>query len=142
MVYCHGNAGNKLEGLVAADVLIPNGMDLLSFDFSGCGNSEGEWVTLGWKEKEDLHAVLQWVKDQGRTSKVSLWGRSMGAATILMYDYSNCPVPIASIVIDSSFDDFYKVAEEMCGRMGLPKEMLTAMFPMIEMQITELTGGM
>jgi hypothetical protein len=41
VVYCHGNAGNKLEGLVAADVLIPAGMDLLAFDFSGCGNSEG-----------------------------------------------------------------------------------------------------
>jgi len=57
-VYCHGNAGNKMEGLAMADVLIPYGMDLLSFDFSGCGNSEGQWVTLGWKEKDDLHAVL------------------------------------------------------------------------------------
>jgi pimeloyl-ACP methyl ester carboxylesterase len=33
-------------------------MDLLSFDFSGCGNSEGQWVTLGWKERDDLRAVL------------------------------------------------------------------------------------
>ena len=41
VVYCHGNAGNKLEGLVAADVLLPAGMDLFTFDFSGCGNSEG-----------------------------------------------------------------------------------------------------
>jgi len=62
-VYCHGNAGNKMEGLVAADVLIPAGMDLLAFDFSGCGNSEGQWVTLGWKETDDLRAVLQWLKD-------------------------------------------------------------------------------
>lgn len=52
-----------MEGLVAADVLIPAGMDLLAFDFSGCGNSEGQWVTLGWKETDDLRAVLQWLKD-------------------------------------------------------------------------------
>lgn len=58
VVYCHGNAGNKMEGLVAADVLLPAGMDLLAFDFSGCGNSEGQWVTLGWKETDDLRAVL------------------------------------------------------------------------------------
>lgn len=46
----HGNAGNKLEGLEYAKLLIPIGIDLLTFDFSGCGNSQGEWVTLGWKE--------------------------------------------------------------------------------------------
>jgi fermentation-respiration switch protein FrsA (DUF1100 family) len=141
-VYCHGNAGNKMEGLVAADVLIPAGMDLLAFDFSGCGNSEGQWVTLGWKETDDLRAVLQWLKDQGRTSKVALWGRSMGAATILMFDYAHCPMPISCIVCDSSFDDFYAVAEDMAGRFGIPKEMLTAMFPMVEQQIKMMTGGM
>ena len=59
----HGNAGNKNEGLTIAPHLMPHGIDLLTFDFSGCGNSEGEWVTLGFKEKDDLHAVLQHLKD-------------------------------------------------------------------------------
>jgi alpha/beta superfamily hydrolase len=54
----HGNAGNLHEGLTYAPDVLPLGIDLLAFDFSGCGNSEGEWVTLGWKEKDDLHAVL------------------------------------------------------------------------------------
>jgi len=26
------------------------GMTVFTFDFSGCGRSEGEWVTLGYKE--------------------------------------------------------------------------------------------
>jgi alpha/beta superfamily hydrolase len=54
----HGNAGNKYEGLSHMNDLIPMGVDLFTFDFSGCGNSEGKWVTLGYKEKDDLHAVL------------------------------------------------------------------------------------
>jgi len=54
----HGNAGNYMEGLMHASTLLTLGTDLLTFDFSGCGNSEGDWVTLGWKEKDDLHAVL------------------------------------------------------------------------------------
>lgn len=117
-------------------------MDLLSFDFSGCGNSEGQWVTLGWKERDDLRAVLQYLKDQGRTSKVALWGRSMGAATILMHNYADCPIPVACAVLDSSFADFKDVAEDMCGKMGLPAEMLTAIFPMVDQQIKQVTGGM
>lgn len=66
----------------------------------------------------------------------------MGAATILLLDHASCPVPISSIVCDSAFSDFYSIAEEMCGKMGLPKELLTAMFPMVDQQIKIMTGGM
>ena len=46
----HGNAGNKFEGLEYHQLLTPLGVDIFSFDFSGCGNSEGQYVTLGWNE--------------------------------------------------------------------------------------------
>lgn len=86
VVYMHGNAGNKHEGNSYAPLLLPLGFDLLTFDFSGCGNSDGEWVTLGWKEKDDLKAVLKHLNELGKTSKVALWGRSMGGATAIMFD--------------------------------------------------------
>ena len=54
----HGNAGNKLEGLGHFETLLPLGINLFSFDFSGCGCSEGEYVTLGWKEKDDLDVIV------------------------------------------------------------------------------------
>jgi len=87
VIYLHGNAGNYLEGLSHASTVLSLGVDLFAFDFSGCGNSEGDWVTLGWKEKEDLHSVLQYLESEGKTSKVILWGRSMGASTVLLYDH-------------------------------------------------------
>ncbi len=62
IIYMHGNAGNKLEAYEYASMLIDEGINLFSFDFSGCGNSEGEWVTLGWKEKNDLTAVIQYLE--------------------------------------------------------------------------------
>ena len=68
VVYMHGNAGNKMEGLDYSLVLIPEGIDLCTFDFSGCGNSQGDYVTLGWKEVHDLHAVLSHLKNQGKTT--------------------------------------------------------------------------
>ena len=139
----HGNAGNKIEGLAYANSLIPAGMDLFTFDFSGCGNSDGAWVTLGWKEREDLRAVLQHLKDHGRTSKVALWGRSMGGATALMYDIASAPLPISSLVVDSAFADFGQIASHMViEKMGLPKEFLDMMWPQVVMNIKSQTGGM
>mmetsp|Transcript_66257 Transcript_66257/g.91726 ORF Transcript_66257/g.91726 Transcript_66257/m.91726 type:complete len:90 (-) Transcript_66257:455-724(-) len=81
----HGNAGNKAEGAAYAKTILNAKMDLFCFDFSGCGNSQGDWVTLGYKERDDLEAVLTHLKEGGRTSKVGLWGRSMGGATAIMY---------------------------------------------------------
>jgi len=50
VIYLHGNCSSRMEGWQAAKVLLPMGMTTFSFDFSGCGKSEGEWVTLGYKE--------------------------------------------------------------------------------------------
>ena len=121
VVYMHGNAGNKHEGNSYADVLLPLGLDLLAFDFSGCGNSEGQWVTLGWKEKDDLKAVLKHLNTLGKTSKVALWGRSMGGTTALMFDREQSPLPITSMVVDSAFADFSDVATNLVvSKMGVP----------------------
>ena len=124
VIYMHGNAGNKQEGTSYAQVLLPLGVDLFTFDFSGCGNSEGEWVTLGWKETEDLNAVLNHLAQKGRTSKVALWGRSMGGATALRFDHTSSPIPISGLVIDSSFSVFKEVASGMVTQMmpGMPPD--------------------
>jgi alpha/beta superfamily hydrolase len=50
VIYMHGNAGNKMEGAEYVGMLAKAGIDLVTFDFSGCGNSEGQWCTLGHKE--------------------------------------------------------------------------------------------
>ena len=85
VIYMHGNAGNKMEGLGYASNLAAQGINLCCFDFSGCGNSEGEYVTLGHKEKDDLQAVIEYLYEHKRVSTIGLWGRSMGAATSLFH---------------------------------------------------------
>ena len=81
----HGNAGNKLEGASMYDDICSRGYNLLAYDASGCGNSEGEYLTLGWRESNDIALIVDHlVNDHGQT-EIALWGRSMGAATALTY---------------------------------------------------------
>jgi len=47
----HGNSSSRLEALQFIKVLIPNGISVISFDFSGSGMSEGEYVSLGYYEQ-------------------------------------------------------------------------------------------
>lgn len=51
----------------------------------GSGMSEGEYVTLGAHEVEDLAAAVAYLREEGSTSTIGLWGRSMGAVTALLY---------------------------------------------------------
>lgn len=62
VVYLHGNCSCRLEALPLLDLLLPKGLSLCTFDFAGCGMSEGEYVSLGWHERDDLEIVIYSLK--------------------------------------------------------------------------------
>eukprot|EP01017_Pseudomicrothorax_dubius_P046844 TRINITY_DN8312_c0_g1_i1.p1 TRINITY_DN8312_c0_g1~~TRINITY_DN8312_c0_g1_i1.p1 ORF type:complete len:137 (+),score=12.76 TRINITY_DN8312_c0_g1_i1:176-586(+) len=47
VIFLHGNAGCRLDGFPLLKYLIPCNIALASFDFSGSGLSDGEYVTYG-----------------------------------------------------------------------------------------------
>lgn len=54
VVYMHGNSSSRLEALGSLSLVLSIGATLLTFDFAGSGMSEGEYVSLGVFEKDDL----------------------------------------------------------------------------------------
>jgi hypothetical protein len=43
----HGNASCRAEGASYASEFLKRGITLFVFDFIGCGQSDGEFITLG-----------------------------------------------------------------------------------------------
>jgi len=112
VIYLHGNASARLEALPLLSLVLSMGATLFSLDFCGSGHSEGDWVSLGAFEKDDLDAVVQHLRIPGQgTSTIALWGRSMGAATALMY--AERDPSIAGMVLDSPFASLEQLAEEL-----------------------------
>ena len=58
VIYMHGNSSARLEGIPQLSLVLSLGATLLAFDFCGSGLSEGEYVSLGAFEKEDLKVCL------------------------------------------------------------------------------------
>lgn len=50
IVYCHGNCGSRCDSLDIAKTLLPLDISVFTFDFTGSGLSEGNYVTLGYYE--------------------------------------------------------------------------------------------
>ncbi|GMP76923.1 hypothetical protein CsSME_00033391 [Camellia sinensis var. sinensis] len=121
VIYCHGNSGCRADASEAAIILLPSNITVFTLDFSGSGLSGGEHVTLGWNEKDDLRAVVDYLRADGNVSLIGLWGRSMGAVSSLMYGAED--LSIAGMVLDSPFSDLVDLMMELVDtyKVRLPK---------------------
>ena len=89
LIYCHSQGGCRIEGQFLQEFCIENGIGLCLFDFAGCGKSTGEFVTLGWKETDDLSQLIDILTRDYEATQIALWGRSMGAVTSIMFAERN-----------------------------------------------------
>ena len=54
VIYMHGNSSARVEALTQLSLVLSLGATLVTFDFCGSGKSDGEYVSLGAFEKDDL----------------------------------------------------------------------------------------
>mmetsp|Transcript_12602 Transcript_12602/g.21013 ORF Transcript_12602/g.21013 Transcript_12602/m.21013 type:complete len:546 (+) Transcript_12602:196-1833(+) len=111
VIYMHGNSSARVEVLPQLSYLLSLGLAVFSFDFAGSGKSDGEYVSLGYYEREDLMCVIAHLRATNVVSTIALWGRSMGAATALMH--GDRDPSIACMILDSPFADLTQLCEEM-----------------------------
>lgn len=114
VVFLHGNAGSRLQGLTCLRTVLSSSADFFTFDCAGSGQSEGEYVSLGYYEKDDLAAIVDRLRRTGTVSSIGLWGQSMGAVTAMMY--AAVDSKLSAIVVDSPFTDLRTLAAELCEK--------------------------
>jgi pimeloyl-ACP methyl ester carboxylesterase len=55
----HGNGGSKIEALPLVPLIPKFKLNIVSFDFLGCGSSDSEILTYGINEVFDIRDILQ-----------------------------------------------------------------------------------
>lgn len=102
IIMCHGFTSNKysngrFERLIKA--FNKSGFSALSFDFSGCGESDDDSLTVD-KEVDDLRAAIEFAKSRGY-KKIALYGHSLGSLICL-----KCYTPeIITMVLSGALTD-------------------------------------
>eukprot|EP00252_Welwitschia_mirabilis_P016543 TRINITY_DN3648_c0_g1_i1.p1 TRINITY_DN3648_c0_g1~~TRINITY_DN3648_c0_g1_i1.p1 ORF type:complete len:317 (-),score=56.66 TRINITY_DN3648_c0_g1_i1:222-1172(-) len=121
VIYCHGNSGCRADANEAAVILLPSNITVFTLDFSGSGLSDGDFVSLGWHERNDLKTVVSYLRGTNSVSLIGLWGRSMGAVTSLLYGADD--PSIAGMVLDSPFSNLFDLMMELVDvyKIRLPK---------------------
>jgi alpha/beta superfamily hydrolase len=116
----HGNASSRLEAGCLVAKLLERNISLFCFDWAGCGQSDGEYISLGWHERDDLASVIDYLRESPFNGPIALWGRSMGAVTALMHVHRDSS--LAAMVVDSPFKSLRVLIEELAqsDRLLLP----------------------
>ena len=140
VVYFHGNSGSRMEGLSLLNYLMPLNIALFCFDFTGCGLSDGNYVTLGVNELDDAEAVMSFLKDTGEFNAFVLWGRSMGAVTALLYTSKN-PGITTALILDSPYYCFKKVVQDVARiKLNIPGLIMDAVIALLRRKLNKIIG--
>ena len=136
VVYLHGNSSSRCEAVSEIKYLLPLNITVFAFDFSGCGKSQGEYISLGWYEREDVESVIEYLRKTNKVSTIGLWGRSMGAVTAIMY--GDRDPSIAGMVLDSAFASLKELIEELVkDRVKLPEFILNQATKLVKSTINK-----
>ena len=139
IIYCHGNAGNKIDIIEIFEFLLWE-FNICSFDFSGAGFSEGEYVTLGYYEKYDIQAVVEFLRKELGIKNIILYGRSMGAVSSLLY--SEMDQNLKACILDSPFCNFPRLCEEiLSNKFFIPSVMSNLLIDSARERILEKVEG-
>lgn len=112
VIYCHGNSSCRASAI--GDCLFPclnEGASVFAFDFSGSGGSDGDYISLGVNESDDIEDIVAYVRHESLASRILLWGRSMGATSCLLY--ATRDQTLAGVIADSPFSDLNRLCYEL-----------------------------
>lgn len=122
LICCHGINDNRAQWLrQVARLHAERGYGALIFDFAGHGESEGGQVTYGVREREDVAAVLAYLRGRGDVDMrgIGIMGYSLGAITSVLAAAEE--PDLRAVVIESGFADFEKDVGAIFHRFtGLP----------------------
>ncbi len=107
------------------------GHNALVVDQRAHGQSEGNTITFGIKERRDCLCWINYALSRfGEDTQIILSGLSMGAATVLMAADLNLPANVIGIIADCPFSAPKAIIQKVCKDMHLPA---TLLYPFIKL---------
>ena len=136
VVVCHGLAANKSNQLILARTFPPEGFNVLIFDFRAHGESGGQLVTFGDRERRDVLGAVRYLRSHRANEAEQIYGvgASLGGAALIAAaaDDSEEGRAIDALAVYGTFDDlrlltrsvarsyFFPPLRQLLIHLGLP----------------------
>ena len=131
-IILHGYRSNPSSVLTIGEHFSEKGYNVLIPSMRACADSEGEYVGMGWLDKEDLKCWINLIIEENKNAEIILHGSSMGAATVLMASGDELPANVKNIIADSGYTSVWDIfASEAKARFNLPEFPVLNMFQIV-----------
>ena len=115
IVLAHPYQGSRLDMINRARLLHAHGYSVVMFDMQAHGESPGDRVTIGYIERHDIAAAVDFAKQQHPQEPVGVIGFSMGGAATLMAT----PLNVDAVVLESVYPHIEAaVRNRMIAQLG------------------------
>lgn len=117
VLLCHGYKGSGFGDFAyIAKFLHENNCNLLFIDERCCGESEGEFITFGAKEQNDVRKWAYFIDKRNKNKlPIYLYGESMGAAAVIMASGGALPKEVRGIIADCGFSSMKRQLKDIAA---------------------------
>ncbi len=127
VIAVHGYGCTQENSWYIAENYLHLGYHVVTPDLRGAGMSDGQFVTLGHDESQDIRLWAEQILAADPQAKIVLHGVSMGAATVMLAAAGDLPPAVVAVVEDSGYTSAYDlIAFHLEHSFGLPS------FPLLD----------
>jgi uncharacterized protein len=122
IILAHGSGTNRSGMLSRAAFLVRAGYDVLDLDLRAHGESEGNYMSPGWREADDIRAAVAWTRATHGQRPIVVLGHSYGAVAAL---HAGSDPDLAAVVADAPFKSYDAMIDNarkaMKGQAGVTR---------------------
>ncbi len=110
IILLHGIRSTKESFLPILNFIAKNGFNSIAIDLRAHGTSEGEYCTYGFKEKDDISRLLDYLSNEKKQKNFGIWGHSLGGAIAIQSLATDKRLKFG--IIESTYADFQQISKD------------------------------
>lgn len=118
LIFLHSLGTNQYECMNLIPFMVSQEIALVSFDFPGCGISEGDNIPLDGSGDQNVTWCANFLRAEYGFTDFVLWGRSLGASISLQT--ASKTTDFKCIVADSGFSSTNDIIHDLATRQNYP----------------------
>lgn len=120
VIALHGYQSNEDESLLISRHFYEAGYNILTYGLRAHGQSDGQYIGMGYLDKEDLITWTEALVQKYPKSEIYFHGTSMGGATVLFASGLDLPENVKAIVSDCAYTSIWSIfSQEMKHRFNM-----------------------
>ncbi len=109
MIMVHGYRGDGASIISPIKQMKKAGYNLLIPDLRGHGFSEGDYIGMGWDDREDIIQWIDYLLSKDSHASIILYGVSMGGATVMDVAGEKLPHQVKAIIEDCGYTSVWDI---------------------------------